>query len=368
MAPRYLLLPALLLAAQLAAADTAPEPAARADPAADALVVSAARPLVRRAPHYPPAAEAAGQEGWVLVSFVVREDGSITDPVIEESSGVRDFEREARRTVKGWQYEPALRNGEPVEQCEVRVLLTFEIQGGPRGATAPFRRHWRDLQRLKQAGRTDEALDSAQALLARRGLNLYEAATARVELAILIAQRGDAHETLNSLRTATRGMHYLNEPELAVQLREAQLSLEIELGEYSRAIDSAEWLLVHNFTDGRSEQLAITLDQLMGLRQGAGYLTVSGKIGEWTADAADDEQPAFWTHQLLRRQFGIEDVEGEVRAVDLRCAWQRVLMEYDPDIAWRTSEDWGPCDVYVYGQPGTTFRLVEYPLVASSGS
>lgn len=334
---------------------------------ADALVQSRARPLYRNPPTYPRDALALGLEGWVVLSYVVREDGSTADPVVESSSGIRDFELAAKRAVRGWRFEPATRNGKPVEQCEVRTRLVFAIDlpDQQRGATRLFRNEWLRIQRLVDQGQVDDALARADALAQRRGLNLYETARIAMLRATLHDRAENQHQALASLRAAVAGGDFLGDPDLLVILREAQLGLELDLGEYSRAIDSAQWLL-ENDSGNVVERIQPVLDQLMELRYGRNHLGVSGYIGDWTG--LEENQQPFWTHALLRQQFGLEDIDGEVRALDLRCSYQRVLVDYSPEVAWTTRPDWGDWDVYVYGAPGTRFRLIEYPLVAGDAA
>jgi TonB family protein len=238
-----------------------------------------------------------------VVSYVVLEDGSTTDPVVESSSGVRDLERSAIRAVRNWRFEPATRNGQPVQQCDARTRLVFQLDlpGHQRGVTRSFRSEWERI--------------------------------------------GD--------REVERSM------------LEAQLALELQLGEYRRATETAKTLLEEHGGDVSDERLEAVVSELLELQYGRNYVSVSGYIGDWTA--LDEQQP-FWTHTLLRHRFGLEDIEGEVRALDIRCDTQRVLIEFEPDVAWNTQEDWGSCDVHVHGTPGTRFKLVEYPVAAAEAA
>lgn len=64
---------------------------------------------------YPEAAQERGQEGKVLVQFVVNEDGSISNIEILQG-GVPEFEREAVRVVSGMpKWKPGRQNGQPVK-------------------------------------------------------------------------------------------------------------------------------------------------------------------------------------------------------------------------------------------------------------
>src|SRR5262245_59362614 len=71
--------------------------------------------LVRINPDYPRGAAAAGREGWATLSFVVTRDGEVVEALIEQSSGDEDIAQAALEAVRKWRYNPARRNGEPVE-------------------------------------------------------------------------------------------------------------------------------------------------------------------------------------------------------------------------------------------------------------
>ncbi len=75
-----------------------------------------AKPVKRTAPTYPSSELRNAQQRWVELNYVVAEDGTVIEPVVEASSGSRAFERAAINTVKRWQYEPSLQDGDPVQQ------------------------------------------------------------------------------------------------------------------------------------------------------------------------------------------------------------------------------------------------------------
>ena len=87
-----------------------------------------AKPVERPAPRCPVHELRRNQQGWVVRSYVVTDDGRVVEPVIEESSGSRAFEDAAVNTVKSWRYEPACMNGEPVRRCKTKVRIAFAIQ------------------------------------------------------------------------------------------------------------------------------------------------------------------------------------------------------------------------------------------------
>lgn len=86
-----------------------------------------ARPLAGNpAPAYPPAALRAGIEGSVVASLQVDAQGKVTDASIVSHDGQRsrDLDRAVLDTLRGWRFEPALRDGRAVATV-VRVPVDF---------------------------------------------------------------------------------------------------------------------------------------------------------------------------------------------------------------------------------------------------
>lgn len=78
-------------------------------------------------PVYPMEMEGSGRDGRATLLFVVREDGSVTDPVVEKASHPA-FGYAAMEVIESWRFKPALRNGETVP---VRVSQPFVFRAGP---------------------------------------------------------------------------------------------------------------------------------------------------------------------------------------------------------------------------------------------
>lgn len=85
-----------------------------------------ARPLTRAAPEYPAAAQRAGEQGTVVLQVDVGADGKPGDVSIAQRSGSRDLDRAALEAVRGWSFEPAIRDGEAV-RSSVQVPVEFQL-------------------------------------------------------------------------------------------------------------------------------------------------------------------------------------------------------------------------------------------------
>ncbi len=84
-----------------------------------------AKPVERRAPEYPTEClEEAKEKETVTVAFDVDQDGALKNILIRESSNAC-FDNAAIAAVKTWRYNPALKEGRPVEQSGNATRLSF---------------------------------------------------------------------------------------------------------------------------------------------------------------------------------------------------------------------------------------------------
>lgn len=78
-------------------------------------------------PPYPPAAKAAGEQGTVLLSVSVTEDGRAGSVRLARSSGFPRLDESARTAVQRWRFSPA-RIGTLAVASEVEVPVRFQIR------------------------------------------------------------------------------------------------------------------------------------------------------------------------------------------------------------------------------------------------
>jgi protein TonB len=93
---------------------------------ADSLPVAAFQP----APVYPPELERAGIEGTVTFRLKIAADGSVSEALVEKTSGYAAMDRAALEAVRRWRFTPARRFGLPVA-IEVRKRFPFVIERQP---------------------------------------------------------------------------------------------------------------------------------------------------------------------------------------------------------------------------------------------
>jgi TonB family protein len=319
----------------------------------------AAKPVERIAPNYPASALTSAKEGWVMLSFVISPNGEVIEPMIEDSSGVEALENSALKAITRWRYDPAKRNGEPVEQSMVKTIIRFQLDSGARGATTSFITKYRKILGFVQK----DDLAAAQPLLDEIEFggrsNLYEDAWFWwLKYMFLEAQEStDDRAKMAALRRAVGYEDdYLEKEQFVIAARQL-FALEVKTADlaaarrtFVRLRDSKEGRRADNY-DENVAALQPTFERIEEAIASDKLLVTRAEIGT----------NVYWVHDLLRRSFALGDIAGSVDVVDIRC--EQGTKRYDSfpvDAVWNVPESWGECGVYIKGEPGTTFVFEEY--------
>jgi TonB family protein len=316
-------------------------------------------------PSYPMGERMQGLEGWVELSFVVNPDGSVADPIVENSSGQAGFERAALRAAAATRYSPATVDGKPVEQCANRVRYLFAINGIPRGATRAFRSDFKDIRTLIDAGTLDQAEARIAENLKTGSLNLYE--TSRLLLLrykLCRKQDNKACQLASLERAVTGGGDYL-ERALYLDVLEAMASLQVETQLFGDALSSiAKREKLKPYLEP-GHPLKIAALKIRDAVASDKELVFDGRVAFRSGCGTDRPNHQ---HQLMRREFSVIPQSGTVNEVEIRCDWRRTTDSIAPDKAWKIPDSWGDCQVFVFGDKDATFKLVEFPLVAATAT
>ncbi|WP_425493467.1 energy transducer TonB [Marilutibacter chinensis] len=107
----------------------APTPAPESTPPAGVPTAATSDPMPLAgetpAPRYPAASLRRGETGTVLVRATIGLDGRPRRTDVARSSGSRRLDRAAEEAVRRWRFQPAMRDGQPVE-AEVNVPIEFK--------------------------------------------------------------------------------------------------------------------------------------------------------------------------------------------------------------------------------------------------
>lgn len=314
--------------------------------------------VVRPRPFYPGNELRSGTQGWVELSFVVDVDGSVVDPVVVDSSGSRSFERAALDSVNKWSYEPATWNGEPVQQCETRTLITFAIEGERTTVSPTFRNRYIQIKNAIDDGELERAGEMVARV--RRNLNLTLADNAWLSsLEVRIAgQTGDRDAQLDAVRAATQGGGRWIDERLFPNLLYVRTALELEKGNYAHSLSTFETLVE---VDPESELIARLEPHIQTVRKNIESDTTLQVNGEIDGGRECLDCDTRWHHKPVRRTFALTNVDGELGNMEFRCQRRRVRVAAEEGLTWQLPESYGSCSIVVHGEPGTSFSLLELP-------
>ena len=79
-------------------------------------------PIFKIEPRYPRKAARSKIEGWVKLEFTITESGTVSNPVVVDSSPRRTFDRSALQSIRKWRFKPKLVDGRPVQRKALQVI------------------------------------------------------------------------------------------------------------------------------------------------------------------------------------------------------------------------------------------------------
>jgi TonB family protein len=322
-------------------------------------------PIDRSQPRYPEEALQLGREGWVIVSYVVAEDGSVIEPMIEDSTSDQAFENAAIDAVGRWRFEPATLNGEPVEQSMTRVRIVFAMQGVEPGVSRDFRRNLEEIQAGLGAGDLAKVEEILTEIEFERRRNLTEDAWYWWSKFVYLDASGstDVDAKIDSLKKAVGyEIDYLP-PDTFITAAQRLYAIQAQafdlgaaMSTYARLRDSSAAKRSASYASALAA-LEPSYQRIVDAIAEPNTLAFNGRIGEHD----------YWVHTLLRRSFSLAGIQGRVSVVDVRC--DRGTRRYDTlaeGNVWNVPASWGECGIYIGGDVGTTFTFNEHPADAAS--
>jgi TonB family protein len=310
-----------------------------------------AESIERVSPRFPIKAARNGNEGWVKLSFVVDENGAVVDPVIEDSSGIRGFERASLRAIKQWQYSPAIRNGENIEQCRNSVQMDFILDKGTKGGRIRFVREYKNA---------DEALRANNIVLAEQLItqmgegkiwNRYEDAWFWMLKSEIAKAQGQESAQLSSLRrviSSNKSSKYVGEQHY-IYLLHQKFILEIKASLFSDALQTFAQIRQRPDNEKTVSVLEKYATQARRVLKNQEFIVVQGEV-----DSDGD-----WWHSLSRNRFMFSDIAGTLDTVEVRCDNKREKYTIAEYTEWNIPKSWGRCKIIVVGDTQANFNIVE---------
>lgn len=313
-------------------------------------------PIGRTPPRYPARAAEKGIEGWVLVSFVIKIDGSVGEVSVIDSQPSGVFEKAAVRSVNQWTYRPATQKGIPVTQSNTQVVLTFELEDRQRGATRGFVRNFKSAQTALAEMDIEKAKQIIEEIEKQGTKSHYEHAYFNILKANYNIKTKEYQRAVQFLRKATIGGGPHIEKKRRIIYMRTLFELEAYVRDYWAALQTYHKII--ELKPLRSDDpIHEPARKVKAILDGDSPLPKSGTLKN-RCPKCKGSQP-MWVHNLYRRKFYIDQIEGSISAFKLYCDYHWADIEFNPELSYSVSGKWGQCDIYVYGEDGTTFRLVE---------
>lgn len=313
-----------------------------------------ATPLERVNPRYPSLAARKGREGWVRLSYIIDEEGRVKDPVVEDFFGSSSFKRSALSAVKKWQYDPAIKDGEPTQQCHQAVQLDFTI-GGKTGATRKFIKAYKNVDEIFKAGNVEAADEALKELLSWDTLNRYENAWLLNLESQIAREQSDIEREAKSLTRllSSNGQKRFNnavfDDDYVAYILQRKILLDAQRGYYADALKSYSRLQEMDEQQPRIDEIAAIVNQIETSIASEKNLQVPVSMGD----------NGRWFHTLVRNKFAFNNIQGELDTVEVRCDSHREKFTVAEAHVWHIPQSWGQCQVMVKGDEATTFDLIE---------
>ena len=72
------------------------------------------------------------------------------------------------------------------------------------------------------------------------------------------------------------------------------------------------------------------------------------------------ENKDFWQYRLVRNNFSFDQIDGQLHKLDIRCNNKRHVYTINDQSTWKIPKSWQKCQLFVYGDNNTTFKLIEH--------
>lgn len=312
----------------------------------------AAKPLDMAQPIFPVSASMKGEEGWVIVNFMIDEQGQAFEPMVVDSMGDDRFIDAAVRALADSAFEPARLSGSRIASSGT-FRYTFMLEGREEGARPGFVSRFRRFTRSVGAGEREEAQAELEALEEAGARSLYEDAFLNVARYFYAIQYGSPADQMTYLARALyvhdEKTHETYLPKEDALVFWPQLFvLQAQNRHFVEALDTYE-ILVAIGADEAAASLADTVAQLRQIAVDDTSYSV----------AARTDRAGSWHIGLLKDEFYLDSIESSIDEIKLRCEQRYVFFEFEPGVTYRIPSEFGQCELQVLGDADAGFELVQ---------
>lgn len=75
----------------------------------------------------------------------------------------------------------------------------------------------------------------------------------------------------------------------------------------------------------------------------------------------DIRSNGYWHYALVRNEFTLNNIIGNLTKIDIRCANKRHVYSIENNNTWKLPDAWQQCHIFIFGEDNASFELVEHP-------
>ena len=303
-------------------------------------------------PQYPSSNLRRGEEGWVIINFMVDEEGKPFEPSVVDSMGAGWFQKRALDALQESKFVPAKSSGTPITSS-MSLRYTFKIQDYKMARPAFIRKYNIFLKYYNDSDREGMA-KLIKSMDGEQTKTLYEEAYLNLAKSYFSAKYGNPQEEMEHL---ARALYFDDRETYKTFLPEKNMSdlwtrlymLQVKNYRFAEALDTYD-IIVKATDEKTGKMLAASARGIAAIRNnGKSY-----RIGAKTDDFGS------WNVKLFNDEFYLDKVQSRINELKLRCEKKYLLIKYKADTQYRISGDSGSCNLEVLGAPDTSFDLVQF--------
>ncbi len=316
-------------------------------------------PIKVDAPVYPHRALRSGIEGWVVLKFVVKADGTTDEIEVFESSIEDYFDDAAIEATKKRIYKPATLQGKPVMRGNIYLRTIFQITNSDGGVSKPFLKSYRAVSKALDDGNLERANKLIEKLDGKEKRLLTEVCYLDMLKARYFEKMGNDKATLRHVERALVIADDVATKRIYINLLRQAVVDNGKTNNFQASLKHYETLIEVDKKMAPDDPIHSYVTRINQVLDGNGDINIKGGI---PLSCKKCEGPGgFWQHVLNRNRFLIDMVVGELSEIGIICQNSSVTVVYKEQMAWSVNRDAGECSISVRGEKGTTFRLVELP-------
>jgi len=317
------------------------------------------QPLKVDAPTYPLRALRQGVEGWVVLRFIVNDDGTTSDIEVVDASIEGYFENAAIKAARARIYKPATLQGKPVMQGNTQLRTIFSIKGSDGGVSKRFLRTYRTASKALDDGDLDQANKLIEKLDKQEKRLLAEVCYLDMLKARYFVKTGDDKATLRHVERALIIADVVAKKEIYFSLLRQGIVDNAKANNFQTSLKHYDSLLEVDKNLAPDDSIHNFVQRIRQVLGGDSHIVFEGKI---PVSCKNCEGPdGHWWHVLNRNRFSIDQVVGQLKDIKIVCQYSAVTVLYKAEMAWTVNRDAGECSITVRGERGTAFRLNELP-------